>query len=150
MNHHNGHRPYLRLALMAMFSFIAMFILMYSMVAALPDAIPNFNQAYMAGLMTAPMILIELWLMSSMYPNKRLNRTIALTSVIAGVALFLAIQTQFFIGDRQFLKSMIPHHSGAILMCQKADLSDPAVKDLCEGIIEGQTQEIRLMRQLLE
>ncbi len=29
------------------------------------------------------------------------------------------------IGDKEFLRSMIPHHSGAILMCEQATLTDP-------------------------
>jgi uncharacterized protein (DUF305 family) len=38
------------------------------------------------------------------------------------------------IGDRQFIASMIPHHSGAILMCRKAALGDPQLAALCAEI----------------
>ena len=37
---------------------------------------------------------------------------------------------------------MIPHHSGAILMCTEAQLQDAEIRKLCEGIIAGQQQEI--------
>jgi uncharacterized protein (DUF305 family) len=41
---------------------------------------------------------------------------------------------------------MIPHHAGAILMCNEADIKDPEVKKLCEEIIASQTKEIDQMK----
>jgi hypothetical protein len=60
---------YGRLAFMAVLSFLSMYVLMYAMVNTLDNAQPNLNQAYMAGLMTAPMMIIELALMGAMYPT---------------------------------------------------------------------------------
>jgi uncharacterized protein (DUF305 family) len=54
------------------------------------------------------------------------------------------------IGDRAFLRSMIPHHSGAILMCEEARLEDPEVRALCKEIIESQQREIDWMQARLE
>jgi uncharacterized protein (DUF305 family) len=45
---------------------------------------------------------------------------------------------------------MIPHHSGAILMCQQADIHDPEIKKLCESIVVGQQQEIEQMKAKLK
>ena len=45
---------------------------------------------------------------------------------------------------------MIPHHAGAILMCEGASLEDQRIKDLCKTIIEGQQAEIKQMRDLLQ
>jgi uncharacterized protein (DUF305 family) len=80
----------------------------------------------MAGLMTAPMVVIELILMSSMSKNKMLNALIIVVSCVAGIAFFMAIRQQTAISDRHFLRSMLPHHSGAILMCEGASLQDAA------------------------
>jgi uncharacterized protein (DUF305 family) len=44
---------------------------------------------------------------------------------------------------------MIPHHSGAILMCQNASLSDPELKKLCASIVSGQQSEIDEMKAIL-
>jgi hypothetical protein len=60
----HGH-PYRRLALMVFLSFLAMYALMYAMVDGWSNVYGSFNQAYMAGLMTAPMLLIELALMGN-------------------------------------------------------------------------------------
>lgn len=140
---------YRRLALMAALSFAAMYVLMYAMVNAFDNALPNVNQFYMAGLMAAPMIIIELALMGMMYPNKRANVAIGLASAILAVVFWFAIRTQAGVGNEQFLKSMVPHHAGAILMCEKADVSDPEIRKLCGEIIKSQQSEIAQMKKLL-
>lgn len=145
---HTGHYP--RLAAMTVLSFIAMYALMYAMVDEFASVYANLNQVYMAGLMAAPMVLIELALMGSMYPNRTANVVIVVLGVVALIGFFLAIRQQTAIGDTQFLRSMIPHHSGAILMCQKALLNDPEIKKLCGNIIESQRSEIAQMKAMLE
>lgn len=140
---------YLNLGAMTVLMFVAMFILMYAMVDKWSDVYPNINQVYMAGLMTAPMIVIELALMWGMYKNASINVAIVAVSVLAGVAFFAGIRQQTAVGDRQFLKSMIPHHSGAILMCGKAPITDARIKDLCKTIIAGQQSEIDQMNAIM-
>lgn len=146
---HQDHQPYLRLAAMTLLSFISMYILMYAMVNSFTNVFNNINQVYMAGLMASPMLLIELMLMRGMYPNKRLNLWIAGGSVLALVLFLFAIQQQAAVTDRQFLRSMIPHHAAAILMCEEAPIQDPKIKDLCKGIISSQQSEITQMKALL-
>jgi hypothetical protein len=60
---------YRHLIAMAALSFVAMYILMYAMVNTIADVYMNVNQVYMAGLMIAPMIVIELLVMRGMYHN---------------------------------------------------------------------------------
>ncbi|MGR4864655.1 DUF305 domain-containing protein [Caulobacter sp. LARHSG274] len=142
-------KAYGRLAVMIGLSFLCMYVLMYAMVDRLGNVHPNLNQAYMAGLMTAPMAVLELLLMGMMYPRRGWNLAILLASIVIGVACFVAIRQQFLIGDREFLRSMIPHHSGAILMCGKAPITDPELKTLCASIIRGQQDEINQMDAML-
>ncbi|MBS1594075.1 MAG: DUF305 domain-containing protein [Bacteroidetes bacterium] len=143
------HGSYKRLALMTVLSFISMYILMYAMVNVFSNVVPSYNQFYMAGLMTAPMIVIELLVMGVMYNNKKLNAVLVALSALVGILFFVMIRQQTFIGDKQFIKSMIPHHSGAILMCGKAKLKDPELKQLCANIVKGQQQEIDEMKGIL-
>lgn len=144
----SGH--YGKLLLMAALHFAAMYVLMYAMVNTFQDAVPNLNQVYMAALMTAPMLIIEVLLMGSMYGDKRRNLAILgfATLVLAGAFLFIRQQTA--IGDRAFLQSMIPHHSGAILMCRKASLKDVEIRRLCTEIEAGQKEEVDWMRAKLQ
>jgi uncharacterized protein (DUF305 family) len=44
---------------------------------------------------------------------------------------------------------MIPHHSGAILMCSKASIKDLEIKSLCGEIIRSQCPEIVQMEAIL-
>lgn len=144
------NQPYKKLLFMAVLSFISMYILMYAMVNTLGNVLNNLNQVYMAGLMTAPMMVIELLLMKMMYPNKNWNTIIIAVSIITGLALFVFIQQQTLVGDQQFLRSMIPHHAGAITMCEEAQLTDPEIKQLCVEIIQSQQAEIDQMKAIME
>lgn len=146
---HEMSTPYVRLAAMAVLSFLAMYALMYAMVDRLGNVYANLNQAYMAGLMTAPMVLIELALMRGMYRNRRANTVIVLISAAIAVLLFALLRQQTAVDDRQFLLSMIPHHSSAILMCEEARIDDAEVRELCQRIVHGQKAEIDEMKSKL-
>lgn len=153
-NHSNmpkmSENHYWHLLIMVVLSFLAMYILMYAMVNVFGNVYNNFNQFYMAGLMTAPMVLIELLVMRAMFQNQRLNLLIVAVSVIALPGFFLLIRAQAAISDKQFLRSMIPHHAGAILMCERASIQDPEIQELCGTIISSQQAEIDQMKAILE
>jgi uncharacterized protein (DUF305 family) len=140
---------YGRLATMAVLSFVSMYVLMYAMVDTLANVYVNLNQLYMAGVMTAPMVLIELALMGAMYGDRKKNVVIAAVAVVALGVFWLSIRGQLAITDRQFLRSMIPHHAGAILMCEKAPIRDPEIKELCTAIVSSQQAEIDRMKAKL-
>ena len=151
MQHHKSapKRQYLRLLGMVVLSFIAMYFLMYAMVNRLENVVPNLNEFYMAGLMAMPMLVIELVLMGSMYKNKQLNLVLIAVGVVAGALFWMLIRQQTGITDRQFLKSMIPHHAGAILMCEQSKSHDPQILQLCSEIISSQRSEIAQMKSML-
>jgi uncharacterized protein (DUF305 family) len=140
---------YRRLLLMALLSFAAMYVLMYAMVDRFANVYSNFNQFYMAGLMAAPMVVIELALMGAMYSEKRKNVLIMAVSLAALVVFWVFIREQTAITDRQFLRSMIPHHASAILMCQEASIRDPEIKEICRAIVSSQQAEIDQMKVIL-
>ena len=140
---------YMNLGIMAILSFISMFVFMYMMVDRFDDVYPSLNQFYMAGLMTAPMIVIEIFVMWSMYYNKKANVIIAGVSIVLLVLFTVFIRKQTAISDKEFLKSMIPHHGGAVLMCGEAKITDPEIKELCKGIMSSQQSEIGWMKKKL-
>jgi uncharacterized protein (DUF305 family) len=141
--------PYGRLLLMAVLSFVSMYVLMYAMVNRFANVYMNLNQFYMAGLMAAPMVIIELALMGAMYGDKKRNAMIAAASLAALVLFWIGIRQQSAITDKQFLRSMIPHHAGAILMCEEAPIRDPRIRELCGSIVASQQSEISQMRAKL-
>jgi uncharacterized protein (DUF305 family) len=143
------HSHYLHFGVMLALSFLIMFGFMYAMVDRWANVYPNLNQAYMAGLMVAPMAVLELVLMGMMYPDQRLNRIIMALSALVLAACWFGIRAQFAVDDRSFLRAMIPHHAGAVLMCGKASLTDPEIRTLCGNIIKSQQQEIAEMKATL-
>ena len=155
VNHKRMHtgkgrgNQYIKLLVMTVLSFMAMYVLMYAMVNTFANVFSNVNQFYMAGLMTMPMIIIELSLMGAMYMNKKLNVLLIVGSLIALIAFFVCIRQQTAVSDTQFLESMIPHHGAAILMCKEASIHDPQVEELCRSIIKNQQSEIDLMKAKL-
>lgn len=140
---------YRHLLIMAALSFVSMYMLMYAMVDALGNVYANVNQVYMAGLMTAPMVIIELVVMRGMYHDKKRNAAIIGASAVVGIALFMFIRAQTGVSDRQFLRSMIPHHAGAILMCEEGPITDTEIQSLCKSIKSSQQAEIDQMKAKL-
>lgn len=129
---------------------IIMFFVMYSMVDIADHVYFNTNNLYMTLTMVAPMALVMLFAMRHMFPNKRLNLALYAIFIVLAFASFYATRTQALVGNSQFLRAMIPHHSGAILMCEKATITDPEIKKLCQGIIESQAREISQMEAILK
>ena len=148
----NHARAYSRLAVMALLSFAAMYFLMFAMVDRLDNVIMNVNHVYMAALMAAPMVLIELALMTSMYMDRKRNAVIAVAALVIGVSAYVAIRAHAGIGDREFARSMIPHHASAILMCNEARISSAEIRELCDapnGIVASQRREIEQLKAFL-
>jgi|TARA_R110000850_G_scaffold9841_2_gene35700 uncharacterized protein (DUF305 family) len=141
---------YRSLALQTIVSGIIMYLVMFVMIDRLSSFYNNLNMFYMTLMMVSPMVVLMVLAMRDMFPSKRLNTLLLLGSAVAFFGSFALIRTQTTIGDTAFLRSMIPHHSGAILMCEQAKLSDPEVRQLCSGIITGQKSEIDQMKQILK
>lgn len=146
---HMDRNPYAMLALNLTISLVIMYLAMFAMIWSSGEFIQNINFFYMALVMWAPMAVVMLLTMRSMYPNGRLNLLLYGAFVLIFVASFAGIRGQTAVGDRQFLRSMIPHHSGALLMCERAKLSDPEIVGLCGRIIQSQTEEIAEMKAIL-
>ncbi|WP_230206848.1 DUF305 domain-containing protein [Novosphingobium sp. Gsoil 351] len=142
--------PYTSLAIQTLVSGVIMYLVMFVMIDGLSSFYNNLNMVYMTLMMVAPMVILMIVAMKHMFPNKTANLIILGISMVAFLGSFALIRTQTTIGDRAFLRSMIPHHSGAILMCQQASIRDAAVKTLCSNIIRSQRQEIDQMEVILK
>lgn len=142
------HSQYSMFTLNIGLSLIVMYLGMFTMIDGWGDFRNNLNMFYLALTMLAPMALVMLATMGGMYGNRRLNVALYVGFSVLFLAAFVATRTQALIDDRQFIASMIPHHSGAILMCRKAQLVDRELIDLCREITAGQRREIELMNTI--
>ena len=141
---------YLMFAANLIASGIVMYFVMYTMIDSTAELYNNLNNVYMTLMMVTSMALFMLWMMPAMFPDRKTN--VILNLVFAGTFLLslFGMRTQALVGNDQFLRAMIPHHSGAILMCEKSAITEPEIKRLCEGILASQTAEIAQMKGLLK
>ena len=140
---------YRSLVVQTLVSAVVMYLVMFVMIDRLSSFYNNLNMAYMTLMMIAPMVVLMVVGMKDMFPSKAINAALLMGSAVAFFGGYALIRTQTAIGDTSFLRSMIPHHSGAILMCEQATLRDPEVKALCGNIIKSQRDEIARMEAML-
>ena len=141
---------YRMLGVNLMLSAIVMYLVMFAMIDTTAEFYNNLNMLYMTLMMVAPMGALMLMTMRSMYGNRKLN--LLLHALLAGLFALGTVGTraQAGIGNVQFLRSMIPHHSGAILMCREASITDPEIVALCGRIHLSQRAEIDQMKRILQ
>ncbi len=144
-------RMYLRFGLMIATSTVVMFVLTYTNAFSFDHVRWSEERLYMALLMGAAMALVMLAFMRSMmYRDRVLNLVVvALALVLGGTALYLS-RSQALVDDQAYMRGMIPHHSIAILTSERADIDDVRVRELADGIIEAQREEIKEMDWLIE
>ena len=140
--------PYLMFWINMALGLIVMYVVMFSMIDGAHDFRNNLNMLYMAVTMWAPMGIFMLATMPGMFPRKSLNIVLYAVFISLAIASFAATRAQTLIDDRQFIDSMIPHHSGAILMCREAELRDAELLKLCGDIIKAQRSEIEQMQRI--
>lgn len=141
--------PYKKLLMTLSINAVVMFFITYAMIAAPEHFYFNINRVYMALMMAAPMAILMLVMMRSMYQNKTLNYGLYVFFLVLFIASFALARTQQPVGNRQFLRSMIPHHSSAVLMCEEATITDPEIVALCDQIVKSQLEEISQMKAIL-
>lgn len=104
----------------------------------------------MALIMGASMAVVMLSFMLGMYGDRRKNAAIYVGSIaVFAIALYL-VRSQGTIQQVSYMKAMIPHHSIAILTSERAEISDPRVRELADEIIEAQRREISEMEALIQ
>lgn len=127
-----------------------MFIMMYFNTYQLDHVYFSETRAYMALYMGAVMAIIMLAFMSNMYKKTKINLLVYGISVVMFAVGLWGVRSQATVDQVDWMQAMIPHHSIAILTSSRADIEDPRVRDLADGIIEAQKREIAEMQALIE
>ncbi len=141
---------YARFAAMVGTSTLVMFGLMYLNTYALDHVYFSETRFYMMFVMGATMAVIMLLFMLNMYQNSKVNIGIFVGSVVIFIFALWLVRSQTTVEDVSYMKAMIPHHSIAILTSERANISDPRVRKLADGIIEAQRREIDEMKALIK
>lgn len=130
-------------------STVAMFAMMYLNTWDLSHVRFSQTRAWMALYMGGGMAIVMLVAMWGMFANRRANVAFLAGAVVVlglGVAM---VRSQATVDQVSWMKAMIPHHSIAILTSTRAQITDPRVRALADGIIETQRREIAEMEALI-
>ena len=141
---------YKHFSIMMLISFFIMYIVMFLNIDDISHFQTSTTRIYMALLMVSPMAVVMMAMMGKMYPNRKTNMGIIIAAIVVFIVTLTALRTQTPIGDVQYMKAMIPHHSSAIMVSKHANIQDPEVKKLSEQIIASQEKEIAEMNQMIE
>jgi len=131
-------------------SFIIMYSIMFLNVSEMNHIYLSLTRTYMTFLMISTMAIVMLLMMGKMYTNKKINTFIIIGSVLIFGLVFTALRTQTPVGDEQYMKAMIPHHSSAIMTSENANIQDPELRKLADDIIDAQKREIAQMKAILD
>ncbi|KAB8138023.1 DUF305 domain-containing protein [Gracilibacillus oryzae] len=143
-------KPYWKFAGMVITSTIIMFIFKYWSTYKADHIFFSETRGYMALLMGATMAVIMLLFMSHMLKNRKVNIGIfAGSAVVFAFSLYL-LRSQTLVDDVDYMEAMIPHHSIAILTSERAEITDPRVRELADEIIKAQRKEIAEMKKYID
>lgn len=131
-------------------SIFIMYIIMFLNINKVAHYHTSLTRIYLALLMVSAMAILMMLMMGKMYPDKKTNTLIMIAGTFVFVLVLIGLRTQTPIGDVQYMKAMIPHHSSAILVSKNANIKDPEVKKLSEDIIKAQEKEIAEMEALIK
>lgn len=148
-SHGHGGKPYLMLLVSLAVSYAVMYLIMYAMADRWEHVYFNLSNVYMTGIMAGSMLPIMLLTMSAMFKNKKANIALWAAALAVLGGCWLLLRTETGVGDDQFMRAMIPHHSAAIQMAKRSTVNDPRVRKLTEDIITSQEREIAEMKALL-
>ena len=143
-------KNYVRFGIMIGVSTIIMYWLMFLNVFQLDHIWLSQTRIYMALIMGSVMAIVMLLFMWKMYENKKVNAAILAGSALVFALSLWLVRSQITVDDSSWMKAMIPHHSIAILTSERADISDPRVRELADKIIKAQKKEITEMEKLIE
>lgn len=140
---------YWRFAAMIGTAVVIMYGVMFIDTYALDHIRWSESRMYMAITMGAVMALVMLAWMSNMYRNRKINMAIVGATVLVLATSVSLDRSQATVDDTNFMNSMIPHHSMAILRSEEAAISDVRVCELAVEISEAQRREIAEMEWLV-
>jgi uncharacterized protein (DUF305 family) len=140
---------YTRFLAMIAVSTALMFVLIYLNTWALDHVFWSQTRMWAALYMGATMAVVMLLFMWSMYRNRTANLAILGISALVFLASLALLRSQRTVDDVAYMRAMIPHHSIAILTSTRAQIEDPRVRELADGIIEAQRREIEEMKTLI-
>jgi hypothetical protein len=139
-----------RFAAMIVVSTAIMFFLMYQLVYSWDHALFSLTRLVSSLVMGCVMTAVMLSFMWKMYHPNSAKIAVLAGAIVGGIVLLAVNRSQALVGDVNFMKAMIPHHSIAINNARNSDIRDPRVRYLADRIIRDQVKEIAEMKMLID
>jgi FlaA1/EpsC-like NDP-sugar epimerase len=149
-HHRAGDGPYVKFMAMIGTSTVVMFALMYLNTYAIDHVFWSETRFWMAFVMGAAMMVVMLLFMWGMYRSTTKNVVILGVAAVVFVLALWLVRSQSTVTDTEYMRAMIPHHSIAIMTSERAQIRDPRVRELAQGIIDAQRREIAEMKALID
>lgn len=73
----------------------------------------------------------------------------AVVGGLVGLFFIMAVRKQWWVGQNQYLRQMIPHHGMAVFLSQKLSQKPNTIQPYLDNIITNQSAEIRYMKCVL-
>lgn len=140
---------YRRFVAMIATSMLVMLGLMYLNTYSWAHVRWSDTRFYMTFVMGAAMTVVMLTFMMKMYTDQKVNLILFGSAAIVFLMALWLVRSQSTVGDRSYMRAMIPHHSIAILTSERAGIEDIRVRDLADRIIAAQRREIKEMDWLI-
>ena len=119
-------------------SFMIMYVVMFLNMVDISHYHTSATRIYMGILMVSPMAVVTMLMMGKIYPNKKLNSAIIISSILVFGIVLTTLSTQTPVNDVQYMKALIPHHSSAFMKSEHANIQDREVKKLSQQIMKSQ------------
>lgn len=142
-------KGYANLIAMVLTSTVVMYFFMYLNIYRWEDFHLSETRFFMATLMGGTMLAIMLSFMLHMYKSTWVNLTLYAASVLLFAVGLWLMRSQVTVQDESWMKSMIPHHSIAVMVSERATITDPRARKLADEIIAAQEKEIAEMEYLI-
>lgn len=134
---------------MILASALVMYVVKYFNTYQIDHVQFSWTRVYMTMMSSSAMAVIMWLFMRNMYQDRAKNTAVLVGSAVVFLTGLGLVRSQALVGDVAWMRAMIPHHSIAILTSERAQLSDPRVRALADGIIETQKREIVEMNGLI-
>ncbi|WP_363349873.1 DUF305 domain-containing protein [Methylocystis echinoides] len=141
--------PYARLALIIAVATLVIFCVSYLNVYQADHIWLSAGRLWMAVAAGAAVAAALVAFSPDVYRSGPANSVIVAAAITVFAAAAWLVRTQDGVHEMTFLRAMIPHHSAAILMAERAQLRDPRVRELARRIVTDQMQEISEMERLI-
>lgn len=144
-----GHGSWTTFFAMIATSMVTMFVMTYFNSWQVDHDFFSQTRMWMALMMGMAMIVVMLGFMWGMYRSTTTKLLVMGGALLGGAVFLYLVRSQDTVNDEAWMKAMIPHHSIAVLTSARANISDPRVRKLADGIIRAQVKEIEEMKLLI-